>query len=245
MDERPNGLRSSRDATLQQQVAQMSTRNPRAPARNIGRLLTSRQVGTTSVSYQPFTTIFAQGDPCAVVMYIEKGRVKLTVTSQAGRQAVVGILGAGAFFGEGALAGQRRRTTTAETMTASRIMMVKTAEMRRRLHEESALSYWFRWHLLTRHNWIEAALADRIFDRCEMRLARILLLLAHADEREATHYALPTISRDVLAKTIGSTRWKVDSLMNKFRKLGFLERHGERNNGVQVHRSLLNVVLRD
>ncbi|TMB87781.1 MAG: cyclic nucleotide-binding domain-containing protein [Chloroflexi bacterium] len=150
----------------------MSTSHTRAPARNIGRLLASRQAGTESVRYQPFTTIFAQGDPCAVVMYIEKGRVKLTVTSHAGRQAVIGILGAGAFFGEGALAGQRRRTTTAETITASRIMMVKTAEMRRRLHEESALSDWFRLHLLNMNNRIEAALLDQIFDGCEMRLAR-------------------------------------------------------------------------
>ncbi len=223
----------------------MSTRNTRAPARNIGRLLASRQAGTASVRYQPFTTIFAQGDPCAVVMYIEKGRVKLTVTSHAGRQAVIGVLGAGAFFGEGALAGQRRRTTTAETLTASRIMMVKTAEMRRRLHEESALSDWFRLHLLTRHNLIEAALLDQILEGCEMRLARVLLLLAHVDEREATHYALPIISRDLLAETIGTTRSKVDLLMNKFRKLGFLERHNGRHDGVQVHRSLLSVVLRD
>jgi len=224
----------------------MSTRNTPPPAHDIGRLLASRQAGTASVRYQPFTTIFAQGDPCAVVMYIEKGRVKLTVTSQAGRQAVVGILGAGAFFGEGALAGQRRRTSSAETMTASRIMMVKTAEMRRRLHEESALSDWFRWHVLTRNNRIQAALLDQIFDCCEMRLARVLLLLAHVDEREATHhYALPIISRDLLAETIGSTRSKVDLLMNKFRKLGFLERHSGHNDGVHVHRSLLNVVLRD
>src|SRR2546426_9783522 len=129
----PERVRSSRDAALQQQVAQMSTRNPRSPARNIGRLLASRQVGTTSVSYQPFTTIFAQGDPCAVVMYIEKGRVKLMVTSQAGQQAVVGILGAGAFFGEGALAGPRRRTPTAETMTARRILLGTPAQMRPRL----------------------------------------------------------------------------------------------------------------
>src|SRR3989441_12933476 len=130
MDERPNALRSSRDATLQQQVAQMSTRNPRSPARNIGRLLASRQVGTTSVSYQPFTTIFAQGGPCAVVMDIEKGRVKLTVTCQAGRQAVVGILGAGAFFGEGALAAQRGRSTAAQTLTASSGQMRESGEER-------------------------------------------------------------------------------------------------------------------
>ena len=223
----------------------MTTRNTQTPARNIGRLLGSRHATTTRVRYEPFTTIFAQGDHCAAVMYIEKGRVKLTVRSQAGRQAVVGILRAGAFLGEAALAGQRRRKTTAETMTRSTIMMVKTAEMRRRLHEESALSDWFRSHLLARNSHIEAALVDQIFQSCESRLARALLLLANVDEREATRYPLPTISRDLLAEMIGTTRPKVDFLMNKFRKLGFLERQTGRNSGVHVHRSLLSVVLGD
>ena len=223
----------------------MSTKNTRASGGNTGRLLDALHIEHTRVRFKPFETIFTQGDSCAAVMYIQKGRVKLTVMSHEGREAVVGILTAGAFFGEAALAGQRRRRATATTMTGSTIGVVKIAEMRRRLHEESALSDWFRSHLLTRHNQIEADLVDQLFNRCEKRLARTLLLLAHVDTHDVARYALPTISRNLLAETIGTTRSKVDVLMNKFRKLGFLERHSEPNGGLYVHRSMLNVLLRD
>jgi CRP/FNR family transcriptional regulator, cyclic AMP receptor protein len=223
----------------------MSTRNRRPSGPNSGRLLDALHVENTSVSFKPFETIFAQGDSCAAVMYIQKGRVKLTVISREGREAVVGILTAGAFFGEGALAGQRRRRATAKTMTGSTIGIVKIAEMRRRLREGTALSDWFRSHLLTRNNQIEADLVDQLFNRCEKRLARALLLLAHFDMHDAPRYALPIISRNLLAEMIGATRSKVDVLMNKFRKLGFLERHSERNGGLHVHCSMLNVLLQD
>lgn len=220
-------------------------RSRRAIERNAGTLLDALHVENTSVRFKPFEIIFAQGDSCAAVMYIQKGRVKLTVMSHEGREAVVGILTAGAFFGESALAGQRRRRATATTMTGSTIGVVKVAEMRRGLYEESALSDWFRSHLLTRHNQIEADLVDQLFNRCEKRLARTLLLLAHADTHDAARYALPTTSRNLLAETIGTTRSKVDVLMNKFRKLGFVERHSERKGGLYVHRSMLNVLLQD
>ena len=177
------------------------------------------------------------------MLYIRKGHVKLTVTSRAGLKAVVAILHAGAFFGEGALAGQQRRTCTAETVTASTIAMVKTSEMRRGLHEEVALSDWFLSHMLARHIRVEADLIGQVFDCCEQRLARALLLLANFDEHQLPRAPLPIISRNLLAEMIGTTRWKVDLLMNHFRKLGFLERHSERDGGVQVHRSMLNVVL--
>jgi CRP/FNR family transcriptional regulator, cyclic AMP receptor protein len=199
----------------------------------------------TSVRYKPCETVFAQGDRCAAVMYIRKGRVKLTVTSRAGREAVVAILHAGAFFGEGALAGQRRRTCTAETVTDTTIEMVKTTEMRRGLHEDVALSDWFRSHVLARNIRTEADLVGQLFNRCEKRLARVLLLLANFDEHQLPRAALPIISRNLLAEMIGTSRWKVDLLMNNFRKLGFLERHSERDGGVQVHRSMLSVVLRE
>jgi len=202
-------------------------------------------VANTRVRYGPCETIFAQGDRCAAVMYIQQGRVKLTATSQGGREAVVGVLHAGAFFGEGALAGQRRRRSTAEAMTASTIAMVKTAEMRRGLHEEAVLSNRFRSYLLDRNLRIEADLVDELFNRCEKRLARLLLLLAHFDEHHLARCALPHISRNVLADTLGTTRSKVDVLMNRFRKLGFLEQRSERNGGLQVHCSLLSVVLQD
>jgi len=227
------------------QAPTMSTRNTRTAGRNAGRQLDVLHVANTSVRYRPFETVFAQGDRCAAVMYIQKGRVKLTVTSPSGREAVVAILHAGAFFGEGALAGQRRRRSTAETMTASTISTVETAEMQRGLHEDRALADSFRSHVLARSIRIEADLIGQLFNRCEKRLARVLLLLTNFDEHQLPRAALPIISRNLLAETIGTTRSKVDLLMNRFRKLGFLERNLERDGGVQVHRSLLSVVLQE
>lgn len=202
-------------------------------------------VANTRVRYQPHETVFAQGDRCAAVMYIQAGRVKLTVTSRGKRDAVVAILHAGEFFGEGALAGQQRRRSTAETMTATTIAIVKTAEMRRRLHRETVFADWFRSHLLARNTKIEADLLEQLFNRSERRLARVLLLLANFDEHHLTRAALPMISRDLLAELVGTTRWKIDHLMNSFRKRGFLERHRQCDGGLQVHRSMLTVVLQE
>jgi len=216
-----------------------------AAGRNRSRLLDVMHVANTSVRFKPFETIFAQGDSCAGVMYIQTGRVTLTTTSRQGRAAVVGTLTAGAFFGEGALAGQRRRRVTAKTTTASAIGIVKTAEMRRCLQEETAFADWFRSHLLSTNNRIESDLVNELFNGSEKRLARALLLLAHFDEHQSIRCALPTISRDLLAEMIGASRSRVNVLMNRFRKLGFLERHRERDGGLQVHCSLLSVVLQD
>jgi CRP/FNR family cyclic AMP-dependent transcriptional regulator len=193
--------------------------------------------------YAPSETVFRQGDGCAGILFVQKGRVKLTVTSRAGLAAVVGVLGVGAFFGEGALAGQRRRRMTARTITGSTVGVVALAEMRRRLREEPALADLFRAHLLTRNSQIEGDLADPTFRRSEQRLARWLLLLACFDEHQATRHPLPVISRNLLAEMIGTSRSTVNVLMNRFRKLGFLERHRERDGGLQVHRSMLSVVL--
>jgi len=209
------------------------------------RQLDTLNVANTRVRYRPDETVFAQGDRCAAVMYIQAGRVKLTVTSQGGREAVVAILKAGAFFGEGALAGQQRRRSTARAMTATTIAIVKTAEMRRRLRDETVLADWFRSHLLARNVRIEADLLREHFNRLERRLARLLLLLANFDEHHRTRSALPLISRNLLAELIGTTRWKIDHLMNTFRKRGFLERHRERDGGMQVHRSMLSIVLQE
>ena len=221
------------------------TPNTHAVRRNTSRLLDVMHVANTSVRFQPSETIFAQGDSCTGVMYLEKGRVTLTTTSHQGKAAVVSTLTAGSFFGEGALAGQRRRRATAKATTGSTIGMVKTGEMRRCLHEETAFADWFRSYLLVRNIRIEADLVYQLFNRLEKRLARTLLLLAHFDEHQLTRHALPTISRDLLAEMIGTTRAKVDGLMNRFRKLGFLERHPERDGGLQVHCSMLSVVLQD
>jgi CRP-like cAMP-binding protein len=178
-------------------------------------------------------------------MYLRKGRVKLTVTSPAGREAVVAVLRTGAFFGEGALAGQRRRACTAETVTATTIEVVTATDMQRGLHENVALSERFRSQLLARNIRTEADLIGRLLDHCEKRLAQMLLLLANFDEHQLPRAALPIISRKLLAEIIGTPRWKVNQLMNRFHKLGFLERHDQRNGGVHVHRSMLTVVLQD
>jgi CRP-like cAMP-binding protein len=208
-------------------------------------MLDSLHVAKTSVRFEPFETIFTQGDRCSAVMYLVRGRVRLSVVSPGGKTSVVATLHAGAFFGEGALAGQRRRKSTAEPMTSCTIAIVKTAEMRRRLLEQPVLSDWFRSHMLLRNVRIEQDLVDQVFNGCEKRLARALLLLSRFDEYKSTRYALPKISRNLLAEMSGTTRAKVDSLMNNFRKLGFLERHSERNGGVQIHRSMLSVVLQN
>lgn len=199
-------------------------------------------VANTVVRYQPSETVFAQGDRCAGVMYIRQGGVKLTVTSRTGDVAVVAILRAGSFFGEGALAGQRRRRCKAETLIVSTIATVKTHEMRRGLSETARLADWFRSHLLARNTRAESDLIDHLFNRCEQRLARALLLLTDFDAHYQPHAPLPAISRDLLADMAGTTRSKVDVLMNQFRKLGFIERV---DGGVRVHRSLLTIVTQD
>jgi CRP/FNR family transcriptional regulator, cyclic AMP receptor protein len=207
--------------------------------------LDALRVANTSVRYKPRETVFAKGEKCAAVMYIQKGRVQLVATSPAGHEAVVAILNAGAFFGEGALAGQRRRTCKAETLTACTIAIVRTTEMRRRLREETALSDLFLSHMLTRNVRIETNLVGHLFNNTEKRLARILLVLTRFDEHQLLRAPLPLISRDLLAEMVGTTRSNVDLLMNRFRKLGFLERHRARDGGVQVHCSMLTVVLRE
>jgi len=221
----------------------MTSARTRAGAQRGGRLLTSLHVAKTRATFQPSTTIFAQGDRCAGVMYIDKGRVRLSATSPEGRTAVVSILHAGALFGEGALAGQRRRKSTAEAITPCTITLVTTAEMRRRLHREVALSDWLRSQLLARNIHIEKDIVTQIFNRSEKRLARALLLLAGFDEHQLPRHGLPIISRNLLAEMSGTTRCRVDRLMNSFRKRGFIERQTPQNGGVQIHRSMINVLL--
>ena len=217
--------------------------SPVAPRRV--RALFALDVAHTSTAFEAGETIYAQGDRGGGVMYVERGNVRLTVKSRHGKKATVAILGSGALFGEGVLAGQRRRTSTAQSVASSQIGMVTTAEMRRRLHEGSALSNWFRSQVLASNIRMEEGLVSEVFNDCERRLARALLLLAHFDEHQAISAALPIISRDVLADMVGATRPQVDLFMNKFRKLGFLIRNSERDGGQRVHRSMLSVVLQD
>jgi CRP-like cAMP-binding protein len=231
---------------LRQRDGDAMTRQRARPAAYKGGILFRSLHGArTSATFEPFTTIFAQGDRCADVMYIEKGRVRLSAMSPEGRTAVVCELQAGALFGEGALAGQRRRKSSAEAMTSCTVIMVATAEMRRRLHRDVALSDWLRSQMLARNARLEQNIVDQIFNRSEKRLARALLLLAGFNEHQLPCHALPIISRNQLADMCRLTRATVDRLMNSFRKRGFLERQTLQNGGLQIHRSMMNVVLQD
>jgi CRP/FNR family transcriptional regulator, cyclic AMP receptor protein len=185
--------------------------------------------------------IFAQGDPATSVMYVEAGVVRLSVVSHAGKEAVVAVLDAGHFFGEGCLAGQSKRIATATAMAPSTILAVEKQDMVRQLHAQPAFADRFMTHMLTRNIRIEEDLLDQLFNSSEKRLARTLLLLARYGEPEATHRVLPRVSQEVLAEMIGTTRSRVNFFMNKFRKLGFIDYNG----GLKINNSLLSVVLRD
>jgi CRP-like cAMP-binding protein len=198
-------------------------------------------VQTHRVEHGPAATIFAQGDPATSVMYVEKGVVRLSVLSHAGKEAVVAVLDAGHFFGEGCLAGQPQRIATATAMAPCTILSVEKQEMVRQLHARPAFADRFLAHMLTRNIRIEEDLIDQLFNSSEKRLARTLLLLARYGEQEASHRALPRVSQELLAEMVGTTRSRVNFFMNKFRKLGFIDYNG----GLKINNSLLTVVLRD
>jgi len=193
------------------------------------------------LEHDPATKIFAQGDPATSVMYVEKGAVRLSVLSHAGKEAVVAVLDAGHFFGEGCLAGQMHRMATATAMAASTILAVEKSEMVRQLHAAPQFADRFLTHMLTKNIRIEEDLVDQLFNSTEKRLARTLLLLARYGEPEASHRALPKVSQEVLAEMVGTTRSRVNFFMNKFRKLGFIDYNG----ALKINNSLLSVVLRD
>jgi CRP/FNR family transcriptional regulator, cyclic AMP receptor protein len=204
--------------------------------------LNSVGVAGRRADYSPSTVIFAQGNPADTVLYIQQGSVKLSVLSQAGKEAVVGVLGPGDFFGEGALAGQPVRLATATSMTASRILVVPKRQMIRLLHQQHALSDRFIAHMLARNLRLEEDLVDQLFNASEKRLARTLLLLARYGKPDGPRRALPKISQEVLAEMVGTTRSRVNFFMNKFRRLGFIDYN---SGGVTVHHALLSVVLHD
>ena len=186
--------------------------------------------------------IFAQGDPTDAVFYIHTGKVRLTVVSNDGKEATIGILGDGEFFGEGALAGQALRMGSATAMTDCAVLRIDKNAMMRALHREHAFSDMFVAHLLARNIRYEEDLVDQLFNSSEKRLARILLLLAHFGKEGTPETVVPKISQEMLAEMIGTTRSRVSFFMNRFRKLGFIHYNG---GGLQVHSSLLNVVLHD
>jgi CRP/FNR family cyclic AMP-dependent transcriptional regulator len=188
-------------------------------------------------------TIFTQGDACDAVFYIQSGKVKLTVVSDSGKEATIGILSDSDFFGEGCLAGQPLRMASATAMTDCEILRIAKKAMMEALHREHALSDMFVAYLLGRNIRYEEDLVDQLFNSSEKRLARVLLLLAHFGKEGVPETVIPKISQETLAEMVGTTRSRVSFFMNRFRKLGFVNYDG--GSGLQVHSSLLNVVLHD
>ena len=188
-------------------------------------------------------TIFAQGDSSDAVFYIQKGKVILTVVSKIGKEATIGILNEGDFFGEGCLSGQPVRMCSAPAMTDCSVMRIDKTYMMDVLHREHALSDMFVAYLLTRNIRYEEDLVDQLFNSSEKRLARVLLLLAHFGKEGKHEVAVPKISQETLAEMVGTTRSRVSFFMNRFRKLGLIDYQA--GDALQVHSSLLNVVLHD
>src|SRR6201984_3279743 len=205
------------------------------------RFLATIGQGRKSIVVARKKRIFTQGDAADAVFYIQKGKVRLTVVSQTGQEATIGILGEENFFGEGSLAGQALRMGSAAAMTDCQLLRIEKQAMMDALHHEHALSDLFVAYLLARNIRYEEDLVDQLFNSSEKRLARVLLMLAHFGKEGVPETVVPKISQETLAEMVGTTRSRVSFFMNRFRKLGFIHYNG----GLQVHSSLLNVVLHD
>ena len=217
----------------------------RTPSFNAQAFLNSAGVSRRIAEYGRAEAIFSQGDRCESVMYIQRGGVKLSVLSKTGREAVVAMLGAGDFFGEGCLAGQPVRIGSAITVTRSTVLVIGKKQMVKVLHQHHDLSACFIARMLSRNVRIEQDLIDHLFDSSEKRLARALLLLARYGKQEKPRHVVAKLSRETLAKLVGTTRSRVNFFMNKFKRLGFIEYNRDLNAGVQINSSLLSVVLHD
>lgn len=201
----------------------------------------SRAIAT----YQKGQVVFSQGEIADAVAYIIRGKVKVTVVSEQGKEAVVAVRGPDEFFGEGCMTGQPLRMATATAMTECRLMSVKKAAMIRAVREEPKFSEMFIAHLLERNARVEADLVDQLFNSSEKRLARALLLLANFGKDDKPEATIPEISQETLADMIGTTRSRVNKFMNKFRELGFIEYDYSGNSGLKINPSLLNIILFD
>ena len=201
--------------------------------------------GRKSLTFSKKQGIFAQGDTADAVFYIQKGKVRLTVVSKVGKEATIGILSEGTFFGEGALAGQAFRMGSAAAMTDCQLLRIEKKAMMDALHREHSFSDLFVAYLLARNIRYEEDLVDQLFNSSEKRLARVLLMLAHFGKEGVPETVVPKISQETLAHMVGTTRSRVSFFMNRFRKLGFIHYAGGVDGGLQVHSSLLNVVLHD
>ena len=197
--------------------------------------------GKTITHFKRGRAIFTQADAADALFYVQEGKVKLTVVSDKGKEAVVALLGEGHFFGEGCLAGQQVRMSTATAISECTIVRLEKAAAIRVLHDEPSFSELFLKYVLSRNIRIEEDLVDQLFNSSEKRLARVLLLLANFGKEGAPEKVIPKMSQETLAEIVGTTRSRISFFMNKFRKLGFIQYNGE----LEVHSSLLNVVLHD
>jgi CRP/FNR family transcriptional regulator, cyclic AMP receptor protein len=197
--------------------------------------------GKTTLTFLKKQILFSQGDAADAVFYIQAGKVKLTVVSQQGKEAIIAVLEKGSFFGEGCLAGQIVCMATATTAENSILVRIEKTAMIRVLHDEPAFSELFLAYLLGRNIRIQEDLVDHLFNSSEKRLARLLLLMAHFGKEGRPEQVVPKVSQEILAEMVGTTRSRVSFFMNKFRKLGFVRYNG----GLHVHSSLLNIVLHD
>jgi CRP/FNR family cyclic AMP-dependent transcriptional regulator len=216
-------------------------KTPVKPAFDPHEFLVKVGTGKTVNQVRKHQVVFSQGQPADRVFYLQKGRIKLTVSSEQGKEAVVGIIEPGQFFGEGCLSGQEVRICTARAMEGCEVTTITKAALNAMLQEESAFSAFFIAYLLNRNSRIEEDLIDQLFNSSERRLARLLLLLANFGKEGNTQPIDVKVSQQTLAEMIGTTRSRVSHFMNKFRKLGFISYNGT----IEVHRSLLSAVLRE
>ena len=208
---------------------------------NAQHFLDSAGVARKVTEFKKREAIFSQGDPAKNVLYIQKGAVRLSVVNETGKEAVVAVLGPGDFFGEGCLAGQPIRIGSATAIAPTTALVIEKKEMIRVLHAEHAFSDRFIAYMLSRNIRVEEDLVDQLFNSTEKRLARTLLLLARYGQQDQPQRVLPRVSQEMLAEIIGTSRSRVNLFMNKFKKLGFIHYNG----GLQIHSSLLSVVLHE
>ena len=212
------------------------------PHNSVAESLTRMGLRKKSLLFDENDTIYSQGDDADSIFYLEQGRVKITVVSRTGKEAVLALLGENNFFGEGCLTGRRVRLSTAKALSACKVVTIDMDVMRQAMHKEEAFSDRFVSHLLARNQRIEEDLVDQLFNSSEKRLARILLLLANFGKAGRLEPVLPKISQATLAEMVGTTRPRVNQFMNKFRDLRFIDYN---NDTLEVHSSLLNVILND
>jgi CRP/FNR family transcriptional regulator, cyclic AMP receptor protein len=205
----------------------------------------ARYGGVTVGEYKKNQAVFSQGSSAGAIFYIQEGKIQLAVLSEEGKERVVMILEAGDFCGEGCLAEELLRVSTATTITEATVARLEKTSVTRALHEDLSFSEFFVSYLLSRNVRLTEDLVDQLFNSSERRLARALLLLAHYETNSREDVLLPNINQQTLAKLIGTTRSRVNYFMNKFRRLGFIDYNGDYDGRIKVHSSLLNVVLRD